>query len=99
MKDNVVSIAPFGVIVMSIKVKRKKARRIEDLERKYIRKEKNWETFDLFLNREIGYKPARQSIYDIIYDVVYKHLNGLELKSENVDGIKELYFKNGEEDS
>lgn len=87
---------------MSIKVKRKKARRIskiwkEDLKRKY--KEENWETFNLFLNREIGYKPARQSIYDIIYDVVYKHLNGLELKNENVDGIKELYFKNGEEDS
>lgn len=89
---------------MSIKVKRKKARRAdkiwkEDLERKYVRKEENWETFNLFLNRKIGYKPARQSIYDIIYDVVYKHLNGLELKNENVDGIKELYFKNGEEDS
>ena len=91
---------------MSIKVKRKKARRIdkiwkEDLERKYIRptKEEEWETFNLFLNREIGYKPARQSIYDVIYDVVYKHLNGLKLKSEDVDGIKELYFKNGEEDS
>ena len=89
---------------MSIKVKRKKVRRVdkiwkEDLERKYVRKEENWETFNLFLNRKIGYKPARQSIYDIIYDVVYKHLNGLELKNENVDGIKELYFKNGEEDS
>lgn len=89
---------------MSIKVKRKKARRVskiwkEDLERKYIRKEENWETFNLFLNREIGYRPARQSIYDIIYDIVSKHLDGLEFKSEDVDGIKELYFKNGEEDS
>ena len=89
---------------MSIKVKRKKARRIskiwkEDLERKYIRKEENWETFNSFLNREIGYKPARQSIFDIIYDIMCKHYNGLELKSEDVDGIKELYFKNGEEDS
>lgn len=89
---------------MSIKVKRKKARRIskiwkEDLERKYIRKEENWETFNLFLNHEIGYRPARQSIFDIVYDVMCKHYNGLELKSEDVDGIKELYFKNGEEDS
>ena len=89
---------------MSIKVKRKKARRVskiwkEDLERKYIRKEENWETFNLFLNHEIGYRPARQSIFDIIYDIMCKHYNGLELKSENVDGIKELYFKNGEEDS
>ena len=89
---------------MSIKVKRKKARRTneiwkEDLERKYVRKEKNWETFNLFLNREIGYMPARQSIFDIVYDIMCKHYNGLELKSENVDGIKELYFKNGEEDS
>lgn len=89
---------------MSIKVKRKKARRNnriwkEDLKRKYVRKEENWETFNLFLNREIGYKPARQSIFDIIYDIVDKHLNGLEFKSEDVDGIKELYFKNGEEDS
>lgn len=89
---------------MSIKVKRKKARRIdkiwkEDLERKYVRKEENWETFNLFLNREIGYKPARQSIFDIIYDIVDKHFSGLEFKSEDVDGIKELYFKNGEEDS
>ena len=55
---NAVSIVPFGVIVMSIKVKRKKARRVsgiwkEDLERKYVRKEENWETFNLFLNREI----------------------------------------------
>ena len=87
---------------MSIKVKRKKARRVskiwkEDLERKY--KEENWETFNLFLNREIGYMPARQSIFDIVYDIMCKHYNGLELKSENVDGIKELYFKNGEEDS
>jgi hypothetical protein len=89
---------------MSIKAKHKKARRInriwkEDLKRKYVRKEENWETFNLFLNREIGYKPARQSIFDIIYDIVDKHLNGLEFKSEDVDGIKELYFKNGEEDS
>lgn len=89
---------------MSIKVKRKKARRNsriwkEDLKRKYVRKEENWETFNLFLNREIGYKPARQSIFDIIYDIVDKHFNGLEFKSEDVDGIKELYFKNGEEDS
>ena len=89
---------------MSIKVKRKKARRTneiwkEDLERKYVRKEKNWETFNLFLNREIGYMPARQSIFDIVYDVMCKHYNGLEYKSKDVDGIKELYFKNGEEDS
>lgn len=89
---------------MSIKVKRKKVRRVdkiwkEDLERKYIRKEENWETFNLFLNREIGYKPARQSIFDIIYDIMCKHYNGLELKSENVDGIKELYFRNGKKDS
>ena len=92
---------------MSIKVKRKKARRVdkiwkEDLERKYIRptKEENWETFNLFLNRETGYMPrTRQSIFDIIYDIMCKHYNGLELKNENVDGIKELYFKNGEEDS
>ena len=91
---------------MSIKVKRKKARRVngiwkEDLKRKYIRptKEEDWETFNLFLNREIGYRPAKQSIYDIISDVVYKHLSGLEFKSKDVDGIKELYFRNGEEDS
>lgn len=89
---------------MSIKAKRKKARKVsriwkEDLKRKYVRKEENWETFNLFLNREIGYKPARQSIFDIIYDIVDKHLNGLEFKSEDVDGVKELYFKNGEEDS
>ena len=89
---------------MSIKVKRKKARRTneiwkEDLERKYVRKEKNWETFNLFLNREIGYMPARQSIFDIVYDIMCKRFNGLEYKSEDVDGIKELYFKNGEEDS
>ena len=88
---------------MSIKVKRKKARRNsriwkEDLKRKYVRKEENWETFNLFLNREIGYKPARQSIFDIIYDIVDKHFSGLEFKSKDVDGIKELYFKNGEED-
>lgn len=83
---------------MSIKVKRKKARRVkEDLERKY--KEENWETFNLFLNRKTGYTPrTRQSIFDIIYDIVSKHLDGLEFKSEDVDGIKELYFKNGEED-
>lgn len=81
---------------MSIKVKRKKARKVkEDLKKKH----ENWETFNLFLNREIGYKPARQSIFDIIYDIVDKHFNGLEFKSEDVDGIKELYFKNGEEDS
>lgn len=86
---------------MSIKVKRKKARRIDKIWKEdYIRKEENWETFNLFLNHKTGYTPrTRQSIYDIIYDVVYKHLNGLELKNENVDGIKELYFKNGEEDS
>ncbi len=90
---------------MSIKVKRKKARRVskiwkEDLERKYVRKEENWETFNLFLNREIGYEPrTRQSIFDIVYDVMCKHFNGLEFKSEDVDGIKELYFRNGEEDS
>ena len=63
---------------MSIKVKRKKARRVsriwkEDLERKYVRKEENWETFNLFLNREIGYRP--KSIYDIIYDMIYNNLN------------------------
>lgn len=87
---------------MSIKVKRKKARRVskiwkEDLERKYIRKEENWETFNLFLNREIGYTPrTRQSIFDIIYDIVSKNLDGLEFKSEDVN---EVYFKNGEEDS
>ena len=90
---------------MSIKVKRKKARRVsriwkEDLKRKYVRKEENWETFNLFLNREIGYTPrTRQSIFDIVYDVMCKHYNGLEFKSEDVNGIKELYFKNGEEDS
>jgi hypothetical protein len=66
---NVVLIAPFGVIVMSIKVKRKKARRNSRI---YVRKEENWETFNLFLNRKIGYKPARQSIFDIIYDIVDK---------------------------
>ena len=88
---------------MSSKVKRKKARRAngiwkEDLKRKY--KEEEWETFNLFLNREIGYMPrTRQSIFDIISDVVYKHLSGLEFKSKDVDGIKELYFRNGEEDS
>ena len=63
---------------MSIKVKRKKARRVsgiwkEDLKRKYVRKEENWETFSLFLNREIGYRP--KSIYDIIYDMIYNNLN------------------------
>ena len=88
---------------MSIKVKRKKARRVngiwkEDLERKY--KEENWETFNLFLNRKTGYTPrTRQSIFDIVYDVICKHFNGLEFKSEDVDGVKELYFRNGEEDS
>ena len=90
---------------MSIKAKRKKARRIskiwkEDLERKYVRKEENWETFNLFLNHKIEYAPrTRQSIFDIIYDIVDKHLSGLEFKSKDVDGIKELYFRNGEEDS
>lgn len=85
---------------MSIKVKRKKARRVDKIWKEdYVRKEENWETFNLFLNHEIGYKPARQSIFDIIYDIMCKHYNGLEFKSEDVDGIKELYFKNGEEDS
>ena len=85
---------------MSIKVKRKKARRVSKIWKEdYVRKEENWETFNLFLNREIGYQPARQSIFDIIYDIMCKHFNGLEFKSEDVDGIKELYFRNGEEDS
>ena len=61
---------------MSIKVKRKKARRIskiwkEDLKRKYVRPTK--EEDNLFLNREIGYRP--KSIYDIIYDMIYNNLN------------------------
>jgi hypothetical protein len=82
---------------MSIKVKRKKARRIDKI---YVRKEENWETFNLFLNHKIEYTPrTRQSIFDIVYDVMCKRSNGLEFKSEDVDGIKELYFKNGEEDS
>lgn len=90
---------------MSIKVKRKKARRIdkiwkEDLERKYIKKEEDWETFNLFLNRKIEYTPrTRQSIFNVIYDVIDKNLNGLKFKSKDIDGVKELYFRNGEEDS
>ena len=89
---------------MSIKVKRKKARRIdkiwkEDLERKYIRKEEDWETFNLFLNRKIGYTPrTRQSIFNVIYDIIDKNLNGLKFKSKDIDGVKELYFRNGQED-
>ena len=84
---------------MSIKVKRKKARRIEDLERKYIRKEEDWETFNLFLNRKIGYTPrTRQSIFNVIYDVIDKNLNGLKFKSKDIDGVKELYFRNGKKD-
>lgn len=89
---------------MSIKVKRKKARRIdkiwkEDLERKYIRKEEDWETFNLFLDHKIEYTPrTRQSIFNVIYDVIDKNLNGLKFKSKDIDGVKELYFRNGKKD-
>ena len=86
---------------MSIKVKRKKARRIdkEDLERKYVKKEENWETFNLFLNRKIKYTPrTRQSVFDILYDVIDKNLNGLKFKSKDINGVKELYFRNGKKD-
>ena len=89
---------------MSIKVKRKKARRIdkiwkEDLERKYIRKEEDWETFNLFLDHKIEYTPrTRQSIFNVIYDVIDKNLNGLKFKSKDINGVKELYFRNGKKD-
>ena len=89
---------------MSIKVKRKKARRIdkiwkEDLKRKYIRKEEDWETFNLFLDHKIEYTPrTRQSIFNVIYDVIDKNLNGLKFKSKDIDGVKELYFRNGKKD-
>ena len=86
---------------MSIKVKRKKARRIdkEDLKRKYIRKEEDWETFNLFLDHKIEYTPrTRQSIFNILYDVIDKNLNGLKFKSKDINGVKELYFRNGKKD-
>ena len=96
MKDNAVLIAPFGVIVMSIKVKRKKARRIDKI---YIRKEEDWKTFNLFLDHKIEYTPrTRQSIFNVIYDVIDKNLNGLKFKSKDIDGVKELYFRNGKKD-
>ena len=98
MNDNVVSIAPFGVIVMSIKVKRKKARKISKI---YIRKkEEDWETFNLFLDHKIEYTPrTRQSVFDVLYDVIDKNLNGgLKFKSKDIDGVKELYFRNGKKD-
>lgn len=85
---------------MSIKVKRKKARRIDKIWKEdYIRKEEDWETFNLFLNRKIGYTPrTRQSIFNVIYDVIDKNLNGLKFKSKDIDGVKELYFRNGKKD-
>ena len=87
---------------MSIKVKRKKARRIdkEDLKRKYIRKEEDWESFNLFLDHKIVYTPrTRQIVFDVLYDVIDKNLNGgLKFKSKDIDGVKELYFRNGKKD-
>ena len=84
---------------MSIKVKRKKVRRIKEdlIKRKH--KEENWETFNLFLDRKIEYTPrTRQSIFNVIYDVIDKNLNGLKFKSKDIDGVKELYFRNGKKD-
>ena len=85
---------------MSIKVKRKKARRIDKIWKEdYIRKEEDWKTFNLFLDHKIEYTPrTRQSIFDIIYDVIDKNLNGLKFKSKDIDGVKELYFRNGKKD-
>ena len=64
---------------------------------KYLRpsKEDNWEVFQRVANGGGYYRPRDQhSIFDIIYDIVDKHLKGLECE-HSIDGIKELYFKNG----
>ena len=64
---------------------------------KYLRpsKEDNWEVFQRVANGGGYYCPRdRHSIFDIIYDIVDKQLKGLECE-HSVDGIKELYFKNG----
>lgn len=58
-------------------------------------KRDNWEVFQRVVNGG-GYQPRdRRSIFDIMYDIIDKHLNGLECKSNDVEGIKELYFRNG----
>lgn len=59
-------------------------------------KKDNWEVFQRVANG-CGYYPKdRYSIFDIIYDIVDKHMNGLTCE-HSVDGIKELYFKNGQD--
>lgn len=65
---------------------------------KYLRpsKEDNWEVFQRVANGGGYYPKDRYSIFDIIYDIVDKQLKGLECK-HSVDGIKELYFKNGQD--
>lgn len=63
-----------------------------DLERKY--KRDNWEVFQRVANGG-GYQSRdRHSIFDVMYDIINKHLKGLECE-HSIDGIKELYFKNG----
>lgn len=66
---------------------------------KYVRpsKEDNWEVFQRVANGGGYYPKDRYSIFDIIYDVIEKHMSGLECE-HSMDGIKELYFKNGQED-
>ena len=55
-------------------------------------KKDNWEVFQRVANDD-GYQPRdRHSIFDIIYDVIEKHISGLECE-HSIDGIKELYFK------
>ena len=65
---------------------------------KYLRpsKEDNWEVFQRVANGGGYYRPRDQrSIFDIMYDVINKNLSGLEFKSNDLEGIKELYFRNG----
>lgn len=65
---------------------------------KYLRpsKEDNWEVFQRVANGGGYYPKDRYSIFDIIYDIIDKQLKGLECE-HSVDGIKELYFRNGQD--
>lgn len=54
-------------------------------------KKSHWEVFQRVVNDGNYYSPRDK--YSI-FDVIDKHLNGLTCK-HSVDGIKELYLRNG----